>query len=33
MKPSDRARAEDTGWYDFLEGKSPGIRSRRCAMA
>ena len=24
MKPSDRARCEDTGWYDFLEGKNPG---------
>ena len=24
MKPSDRARCEDTDWYDFLEGKNPG---------
>jgi hypothetical protein len=24
MKPSDRARCEDTEWYDFLEGKNPG---------
>jgi hypothetical protein len=24
MKPSDRDRCEDTGWYDFLEGKNPG---------
>jgi hypothetical protein len=23
MKPSDRARCEETGWYDFLEGKNP----------
>jgi hypothetical protein len=23
MKPSDRARAEDTPWYGFLEGKNP----------
>jgi hypothetical protein len=23
MKPSDRARCEDTDWYDFLEGKKP----------
>ncbi|HEY0265819.1 MAG TPA: hypothetical protein VGC16_03650 [Rhizomicrobium sp.] len=24
MKPSDRARCEDTAWYDFLEGRNPG---------
>ncbi|HEY5084269.1 MAG TPA: hypothetical protein VII48_07110, partial [Rhizomicrobium sp.] len=24
MKPSDRSRCEETGWYDFLEGKNPG---------
>jgi hypothetical protein len=24
MKSSDRARCEETGWYDFLEGKNPG---------
>ena len=24
MKPSDRARCEQTDWYDFLEGKNPG---------
>ena len=23
MKPSDRARCEETGWYHFLEGKNP----------
>lgn len=25
MKPSDRARAEETPWYTFLEGKNPGF--------
>ena len=24
MKPSDRARCEETEWYSFLEGKNPG---------
>jgi hypothetical protein len=24
MNPSDRARCEETGWYEFLEGKNPG---------
>jgi hypothetical protein len=24
MKPSDRARCEETEWYGFLEGKNPG---------
>jgi hypothetical protein len=24
MKPSDRARCEETDWYHFLEGKNPG---------
>lgn len=24
MKPADRARAEETPWYSFLEGKNPG---------
>jgi len=24
MKPSDRARCEETEWYNFLEGKNPG---------
>src|SRR5262249_40999539 len=35
MKPSDRARCEDTGWYDFREGKNPGypVTARRAGMA
>lgn len=24
MKPADRARCEDTEWYNYLEGKNPG---------
>jgi hypothetical protein len=24
MKPSDRARCEETEWYNYLEGKNPG---------
>ncbi len=35
MKPSDRARCEDTAWYDYLEGKNPGypVKALREAMA
>jgi hypothetical protein len=35
MKPSDRARAEDTEWYDYLEGKNPGypVKALRAALA
>lgn len=28
MKPSDRARAEQTPWYSFLEGKNPGYPAK-----
>jgi hypothetical protein len=28
MKPSDRARAEETDWYNFLEGKNPGYPAK-----
>ncbi len=28
MKPSDRARCEETDWYDFLEGKKPDYPAR-----
>ena len=35
MKPSDRARCEETGWYDFLEGKNPDypVKALRAALA
>jgi hypothetical protein len=35
MKPSDRARCEDTEWYGFLEGKNPGypVKALRAALA
>lgn len=35
MKPADRARCEDTGWYDFLEGKNPGypVKAMRADLA
>ena len=35
MKPSDRARCEETGWYDFLEGKNPGypVTALRAGLA
>jgi len=35
MKPSDRARCEDTEWYDFLEGKNPGypVKALRAGLA
>jgi len=34
MKPSDRARCEETEWYDFLEGKNPGypVKALRAGM-
>ena len=31
MKPSDRARAEETDWYHFLEGKNPGYPGQGAA--
>ena len=35
MKPSDRARCEDTPWYDYLEGKNPGypVQALRSGLA
>ena len=35
MKPSDRARCEETEWYNFLEGKNPGypVKALREGMA
>ena len=35
MKPEDRARCEETPWYDFLEGKNPGypIKGMHAALA
>ncbi|HEX3756307.1 MAG TPA: hypothetical protein VHV26_14645 [Rhizomicrobium sp.] len=35
MKPSDRARAEETDWYHFLEGKNPDypVRALRAGLA
>jgi len=35
MKPADRARCEDTGWYDFLEGRNPGypVKAMRADLA
>ncbi len=35
MKPSDRARCEETDWYHFLEGKNPDypVKALRAAMA
>lgn len=35
MKPSDRARCEETGWYDYLEGKNPGypVKALRAGLA
>ncbi len=35
MKPSDRARCEDTEWYGFLEGKNPGypVKALRAGLA
>lgn len=35
MKPSDRARAEETEWYHYLEGKNPEypVKAMREAMA
>ena len=35
MKPSDRARCEETEWYGFLEGKNPGypVKALREGMA
>ncbi len=34
MKPSDRARCEETDWYHFLEGKNPDypVKALRAAM-
>ncbi len=34
MKPSDRARCEETDWYHFLEGRNPGypVKALREAM-
>jgi hypothetical protein len=34
MKPEDRARAEETPWYSFLEGKNPGypVKALRAAL-
>ncbi|MBN9590011.1 MAG: hypothetical protein J0G99_13515 [Alphaproteobacteria bacterium] len=34
MKPSDRARCEETDWYHFLEGKNPGypVKALRAAL-
>ena len=28
MRPSDRARAEETGWYSYLEGRNPGYPAK-----
>jgi len=35
MKPSDRARCEDTGWYEYLEGKNPGypVKALRAGLS
>ncbi len=35
MKPSDRARCEDTEWYDYLEGRNPGypVKALRAGLA
>lgn len=35
MKPSDRARCEETEWYGFLEGKNPGypVKALRAGLA
>jgi hypothetical protein len=35
MRPSDRARAEETGWYTYLEGKNPGypVKALRDALS
>jgi hypothetical protein len=35
MKPSDRARCEETEWYDFLEGKNPGypVKALKAGLA
>ncbi len=35
MKPSDRARCEETEWYGFLEGKNPDypVKSLRAGLA
>jgi hypothetical protein len=35
MRPSDRARCEETGWYDFLEGKNPDypVKALRAGLA
>lgn len=35
MKPSDRARCEDTEWYDYLEGKNPGypVKALRAGLS
>ena len=35
MKPSDRARCEETEWYNFLEGKNPGypVKALRAGLA
>ena len=35
MKPSDRARCEETEWYEFLEGKNPGypVKALRDGLA
>ncbi len=35
MKPSDRARCEDTEWYDFLEGKNPAypVKALRAGLS
>jgi hypothetical protein len=35
MKPSDRVRCENTGWYDFLEGKNPSypVTALRAGLA
>jgi len=34
MKPSDRARCEETGWYSYLEGKNPTypVKALRAAL-
>ncbi len=35
MKPSDRARCEETEWYAFLEGRNPGypVKALRAGLA
>jgi hypothetical protein len=35
MKQSDRARCEETGWYDYLEGRNPDypVKSLRAGLA